>query len=261
MSGEVAVQSDNPPAVIQEGPANLLSAIVTLAKDPGVDVAKLQALLSMQERMEARDAEAAFNVALHAAQAEMPRVKKNGTINLKKDGKDLGSIPFARFEDMDTLLRPIMDRHGFSISFDMQHREGGGGIITGTLLHERGHSQKASMPLALDTGPGRNNLQAMGSTLSYGKRYILEMLFHIVREGADDDGHAGGQRFITQDEADLLRVLLKQAGRQEMPFLDRLFSGSVRSFEEVEAGAYVVVRNTLDGIIHQKAAKAKKDDA
>jgi hypothetical protein len=44
------------------------------------------------------------------------------------------------------------------------------------------------MVLQLDTGPGRNQNQAMGSTLSYGKRYTAEMLLNIVREGEDTDG-------------------------------------------------------------------------
>ena len=47
----------------------------------------------------------------------MPRVAKNGTIRL---GEGKGVIPFATWEDMDTALRPVMQRHGFSLSFDVQ---------------------------------------------------------------------------------------------------------------------------------------------
>ena len=66
------------------------------------------------------------------------------------------------------------------------------------------------MPLPPDVGPGRNALQAMGSTLSYAKRYLAEMLFNIVRENEDDDGQAGGTRRIGGDQkAQLVELMMK----------------------------------------------------
>lgn len=238
-------------------PTSLLNFVAQAVSDPNVDVAKLEALLRMQREIVADEAKTEFNIALHAAQAEMPRVKKNGTIKLiTKEGLNRGSIPFATYEDVDTALRPIMEKYGFTINFNVDARDGGGGIITGTLEHTNKHFKTASMPLALDTGPGRNNLQAMGSTLSYGKRYVLEMLFNIVREGVDDDGKLGGTKFITEEEAAELRDLTKRAGRQEGAILDKLFAGNVRSFEELEAGsAFLATKSTLTAIIQQKAAK------
>ena len=208
--------ADRAPAVIPEQPQTLLAAIVAMAKDPSVDVQKLDALLAMQERLEARQAEAEFNTALRDAQAIMPRVKKNGTIDL--GGK--GSIPFATWEDVDTVLRPIMVQHGFSISFDTTARDGGGAGISATLRHAAGHAKTVSIPLPLDSGPGRNNLQAMGSTLSYGKRYLAEMLFNIVRTGQDDDGKYGGTEFISHDQAKQLDVLITETGSDRAKFLE-----------------------------------------
>tara|TARA_R110000868_G_scaffold406061_1_gene686164 strand:- start:952 stop:1701 length:750 start_codon:yes stop_codon:yes gene_type:complete len=233
---------------IADGPGALLTAIVTLAKDETFDVTKLEALMKMQERMEDRQAERAFARALHDAQAEIPHIAKNGTVSL---GSGKGSYAFTTWTDMDRVLRPVMDRHGFTLKFDMQQKEGGGAVITGTLLHVDGHSAQASIPLALDAGPGRNNLQAMGSTMSYGRRYVAEMLFNLVRAGVDDDGRAGGAKFISQDDADELREMCKAAGRQEGPFLDRVFAGSeIRAFEEIEQGAaYLAAKNTLAGLI------------
>ncbi len=197
-----------PPAVIPDhSPGSLLPAILELARDPAVDVTKLDALLQMQERMERRQGEVEFGQALARLSLKMPRVKKNGRVEL---GPGKGSYPFAKWEDIDRIIRPLMAEEGFTLSFDSAPRpgEGGGLVVTGTLLHRDGHSKSASMPLALDTGPGRNNLQAMGSTLSYGKRYCAEMLLNIVREGDDDDGAAGGSEPITDEEcAELARGL------------------------------------------------------
>ena len=192
---------------VTDGPGALLNAIVKMASDPAIDVAKLDALLQMQERMERRAAEVEFSAAFARLSGVMPRVKKNGRVEL---GQGKGSYPFAKWEDIDRIIRPAMDAEGFTLSFTSQVRpgEGGGLIVTGTLLHRMGHSVTAQIPLPLDTGPGRNNLQANGSTLSYGKRYCAEMLLNIVREGDDDDGVGKGSEPISDEEcAELSRGL------------------------------------------------------
>jgi hypothetical protein len=201
-------------------PATMLSMVGQLARDPTTDVSKFEALLAMQERLEKREAERAFTAALVRATRGMPRVKKNGTIDLtRKDGTSGGSIPFARWEDVDAVIRPIMDREGFVLSFDSMPRtgEGGGMRIIATLRHEAGHSITSQLDLPLDTGPGRNNLQAMGSTLAYGKRYCAEMLLNIVREGVDDDGVSGGVKLILQPQIAEIEAAMKglSSERQE----------------------------------------------
>lgn len=176
---------------------SMLNFIAQAVADPNVDVTKLQALLTMQRDVEADDACRQFNAALFAAQQEVPRVSKRGKIDLGK-GKPM---PFATWEDMDDVLRPIMGRHGFSLSFSATSRaDGTGAVVTAILLHAAGHTREVTMPLPPDVGPGRNALQAMGSTLSYAKRYLAEMLFNIIRENEDDDGERGGARRITADQ-------------------------------------------------------------
>lgn len=215
--GALSSNQSGPP-VITEGPGALLSAIVQLARDPAVDVAKLDALLGMQERMEARQAEREFAQAFARLSGALPRVKKNGAIDL---GGGRKSIPFARWEDMDTIIRPLLEREGFALSFDAAPRpgEGGGLIVTGTLMHRDGHRRTASMPLALDIGPARNSLQAMGSTLSYGKRYTTEMLLNIVREGDDDDGTTGGAGRINEATALEIEELIRATKSDRSRFM------------------------------------------
>lgn len=262
---ERAVAPTASPA-IADGPGALLSAIMQLAANPAVDVEKFERLLAMQERMEAKQAEREFNTALHLAQQEMPRVQKNGTIRLVKDGVDKGSIPFAKWEDVDAALRPIMTKHGFSLSFDTTQREGGGAVITGMLRHVAGHQKASSIGLALDTGAGRNNNQAMGSTISYGKRYIAEMLFNIVREGTDDDGKLGGQKTVKEEDADLLRQALLEAGFETnesiAKFLKPHTNYGATAPEEVMADDFTRLMNLATAIKRRNDKKsAKQDDA
>lgn len=232
-----------------EGPGAVLAAIVELAKDPAVDVSKLDALLKMQERMTDREAEVLFNKAL----MRLPpiHVTKRGTVTLEsKDGKNKGqSYKFAKWEDMAPIIEPLLFQEGFRLMFNSQQRAGDGGglVITGTLLHEAGHSKSASMPLPLDTGFGRNNLQAGGSTLSYGKRYVTEMLLNIVRDNEDDDGKSGGKpQSLSNEQIEQLLAKLKDAKINPGAFLGA--HTDVQEIEQVRAESFVRLMNRIDAI-------------
>jgi hypothetical protein len=191
--------------------SSLLSVIGKAAADPRVDIDKMTALLEMQERIVARDALAQFNLAMAIVNQHDLRVGRAGTASL--GGK--GSYRFARWEDMDEVIRPLLRSAGMWLSFDSKREPDGGMTINGTLSHEAGHSASASIYLPVDTGPGRNPLQQMGSTISYGKRYTAEMLLNIVREDEDDDGRAGGAYRAERPAA------RAQEPARELPFVER----------------------------------------
>jgi hypothetical protein len=48
--------------------------------------------------------------------------------------------------------------------------------------------------LPADVGKGRNDVQAIGSSVSYGKRYAAMAMLNLITRGLaeDDDGQAGG---------------------------------------------------------------------
>lgn len=233
----VAQPSPMVPAAPQEN-NSLLPAIITLAKDPSVDVSKLDALLKMQAQMEERQAKQEATQAFTRLSAALPRVKKNGTISLGKGN----AIAFAKWEDMDAVLRPLLTQEGFTLSFNSAPREGGGLVITGELMHVSGHIRVATIPLPLDSGPGRNNLQAVGSTLSYGKRYLAEMLCNIVREGSDDDGVKGGLSFITPEQVTELEKLIEETGADPEKFLA---AAGAAHIGEIPQGAFMMAKNLL----------------
>lgn len=236
-----APRTDIAPTVERMEPNALLPTIVALAKDPAVDVTKLQALLDMQERMEARAAERAFARALTRIAGQIPQIEKNGVIDL---GQGKGKIPFAKWEDMDAAIRPILNAEGLTLSFNSKPKpgDGGGMTITGRLLHEDGHFDTTEISLALDSGPGRNNLQAMGSTLSYGKRYCAEMLLNIVRKGQDDDGRAGGAKYASAAQVAEIDKLLTDTKADRPRFMQMFAIAELKNLTEQ---SYVAAKNML----------------
>jgi hypothetical protein len=227
----------------------VLVAVIAAASDPAVDVSKMRELLGLQKELMALQADQQFDAAFHRLQAEMPRIKRSGAVEYK--GKI--AFHFATWEAIDSVIRPLLQREGFSLSFDTVPRQGDGGgvIVTGTLSHVGGAKRTASIPVALDSSGGKNNIQGMGSSFSYGKRYTTTALLNIVTEGEDDDGARGGARFISEAQADELRELCRMAGRQEGAFIAGVFEGSnIRSFDEIEEGVgHIVAKNMLDAII------------
>lgn len=229
-----------PPAVTERpSTGSLLNFIEMAVTNPAIDVEKMKALLAMQREVISDEAKIIFNEALARVSADMPRVKKNGRVDL---GTGKGGYDFTTWPDMDTAIRPLMQREGFTLSFDMQAKEGGGAVVSGTLLHIKGHSRTVTVPLSLDSGAGRNNLQAMGSTLSYGKRYCAEMLFNIVREGTDDDGKLGGTVFITAVQVEEINRLIDGNNVPRDAFLE--WVGAVR-VENIQAEDFARVKGSL----------------
>lgn len=91
----------------------------------------------------------AFDTAFAAMAAELPQVRKDGTVELVEGGKKLGIVKFARWEDMDRVLRPIMGRYGFAFTFTTVPGDSGKLLIRGELVRQ-GYSCVAEIPLPPD---------------------------------------------------------------------------------------------------------------
>lgn len=176
-----------------QAPVSVYEIFAHMARDPTIEPSRIAQLMELQERAEKREAEKAFIAAMTRLQPRLPRITKQGKIDLGK-GKPLS---FAKYEDVDKVIRPLLTQEGFSVGFGTAPHEKGI-TITCTLSHAAGHSRMESMPLPFDTGPGRNTLQAVGSTLSYGKRYLLCAMLNLVTVNEDDDGN--GLDFLDEQQ-------------------------------------------------------------
>lgn len=155
--------------------------IERLATNPDVNVDKLERLLAMQERVLARGAEAEFNAAFSEMQPEIPVI-------IREHDGDGGKWSFAPLEDIVEPLRPILSKHGFSLAHQTEWPDPRTVKVIGILTHRGGHSRKSEFVAAADNTGSKNGIQALGSSVSYGKRYTTKDLLCIVTRGEDDDG-------------------------------------------------------------------------
>jgi hypothetical protein len=221
-------------AMQEPGPAELsrdvLAMIARASADPQVDVAKMQQLLDMQMQVMAMRAEASFNQALADIKARLPRITKNGAI-LLGGGK---TIAFARYEDIDAAVRPLMTKFGFTVTYTSELVGTGNTIcVTGKFRHVDGHHDSGSvyLPLTDDSG-AKNKVQGAGSSLSYGKRYVLCQYLDIVTEGDDDDGMQGLMKPLSDKHRSEIIDLIADSKCDEAVFLEYMEVKSVDAIVE-----------------------------
>jgi hypothetical protein len=114
--------------------------------------------------------------ALAAAQAEMgPALKSAENPHFRSKYADLASV-------MDACL-PALNRHGIAVIQPFSESEFGRSVIT-RFIHSSGETLECPIPLIV----GKNDMQGLGSAITYARRYGLMSLAGIAPE--DDDGNA-----------------------------------------------------------------------
>lgn len=203
MAQAVAERAESVPSNVDRHPASdgaaMIQMIERVALNPNIDIAKMERLLEMQERIMTRNAAVAFAAALSAMQAELPVIPERGKIKIKaknsdgeRDGKVLQETPYALWEDINDAIKPVLHRHGFALSFRTGMAPDGRVSVTAVLSHEQGHREETTMVLMHDSSGSKNAVQAIGSSTSYGKRYAAMALLNLTSRGEDDDGQAAG---------------------------------------------------------------------
>lgn len=200
--------------VVDANASSIMQVIDRAARDPQTDVDKLERLLGMYERIEARQSEQAFNEAMMAAQSEMPAVVRDAKNNQTNSH-------YSRLETISKTINPFITKHGFSMSFGTDASPLDGHYrVTCRVSHKAGHSEDyfADVPsdmVGLKGNANKTATHGFGSTMSYGRRYLTLMIFNIATE--DDDGNSASGTIPKEQQEELLE-LLDEVGKSAMEF-------------------------------------------
>jgi len=220
---------------------SMASRIVELASMPDFDVAKLDKLMDLQEREMNRLAKIAFNKDFTAMQSEITTVTKS------KQGHN---YKYATLEDIVDIVRPTLEKHGFAVSFGVNTTADI--IVTCTLMHKEGHSIETTMQLPADKSGSKNAVQAIGSSVSYAKRYTLSSLLNIATRD-DDDAQAAmqqDQRTITRGQSQTLESKYEKLPKERQEKFDGWLSSlGANSISEVKASQFNTVLANLNKVV------------
>lgn len=182
---DIVTRHDSLPQPSGEG-STILAVISRAASDPNTDVDKMERLMAMYERIESKRAVAAYQADLAEMQDSLPSIGERGSA--------AGRYTYALWEDINAAIKPVLKRFGFALSFRTDCQKDGISV-TGVLTHREGHREETTISLPADGSGNKNAVQAVASSVSYGKRYAAGALLNLTSHGEDDDAFAATSEF------------------------------------------------------------------
>lgn len=194
--------------------SGLATVIERLASNPQVDVAKLEKVIELQERILRINQKSAFDAAFAKMAPEIPEIDERGKIVVKSVLRST----YAPLEDIHKVVKPILATHGFAMRHRTEWPREGIIRIVGILSHESGHSEESAFEAPMDKSEYRTDVQSMGSTVSYGRRYTTLDLLNISTRKQDNDGQSAGRPQPPDGYEDWKKQLTDAAGKGSTQF-------------------------------------------
>ena len=230
MDANAVVKLEPQAVAVSQDAASLIHVISRAASDPAVDVDKLERLMAMHERITEREAEKAFNAAMSACQADVRQVAPDAD-NTQTRSK------YATYAKLDSVLRPIYTKHGFSLSFGEDQCDKPETVrVTCIVAHVGGYSRKYHRDMPADGkgakgGDVMTKTHAAGAAGSYGARYLLKGIFNVAIGEYDDDGNGASRGMDEGAVADYLAAIDGAASEDE---LKKVYSSSYKAAESAK---------------------------
>lgn len=240
-----------PAPVAASESAAIFQIIERAARDPNVDIDKMERLIKMQEEVRARQAELEFDEAMSAAQEEMQPVRADAN-NTQTKSK------YATFAALDAAIRPIYTKHGFSVSYSTDDSPLDGHVRVVAKVARGGHRERPHIDMPADGkgakgGDVMTKTHATGSAIQYGRRYLLGMIFNIA-VSRDDDGNAASKDAtpIDADQLKRLRTLIELSGADTEIFCERW---KIEALPDLPASKFNEAYGSLERWHKQQAGK------
>lgn len=228
--------------------------IVQQAKAAGFEVADMKEMLALQKDWEANEARKAFHLAMSEFRKNPPEIIKNKKVSYTTE-KGTTEYHHATLDHVAAAVSEGLSEHGLNFSWKTEQGEGGLITVTCTITHRMGHSESTSLSASPDQSGKKNNIQAVGSTISYLERYTLMAITGVAAAGMDDDGAGAdggadnGPVTITEDQAANIEALITEHGMDMEGFKKFL---RVEKLEDLLACNYDAAIRAIDERVRNK---------
>ena len=197
-----------------------------------------------QEREMTQPKHANIYAALAAAQMEMgPALKQALNPAFKSRYADLASV-------MDACL-PALNKHGIAVVQPYAEIDGQRAVKT-ILAHEGGETLESVVPLII----GKQDMQGLGSAMTYARRYGLMGMAGIAPE--DDDGNAAAKAApsgtLTAEQVAEIKTLIDETASDPAAFAKAVRAASI---EAIPAADFERAR----GMLIKKRDKMRAEEA
>jgi len=180
------------------------SRLLEMAIEKDADIEKLEKLMDLQERWEAKEAKKAFLIAMSKFQDECPELKKDKTVSFNQTSYSYVPLGSIRNQIKDSLK-------ACGLSYRWETDEKDGKIeITCVVSHIDGHSERNSMQAEKDASGSKNVIQQRGSTMTYLQRYTLIGALGISTADQDNDSKDVDKNMLSVDLTNLIDAAATQ---------------------------------------------------
>jgi hypothetical protein len=219
----------------------MLAIIGQAARDPNVDIGKMERLWDMYRQMCVINAEVEYAKSMSTVQSHVPAIEKKAK-NLQTNSK------YAKLEHICEKLTPIATENGFSISYGTDKADLEGDIRTTAIVyHSGGHKTHHHVDLPLDNvgikgSVNKTAVHARKSSHTYGRTILQSMIFNVSTVEVDDDGNASGgeQELINEKQlADITALLDELTKEKKQDALFGLFKWlKIESVDQIPSNQY-----------------------
>lgn len=219
-------------------PAKLLE--LAISKD--LDVDKLTKLMDLQERWDAQQAKKAFLIAMSDFQSKCPTLTKSKNVSFGNT-----SYNYIPLGEIAKQIKELLNECG--LSYRWETKENGNISITCIVSHVDGHSESNTMTAQKDGSGSKNEIQQIGSTMTYLQRYTLIGALGISSADQDPDGDQPKKEEVKRSKTES-EVLLKNA----MKIVD-----SYETADQLQAKARPLLKEKADnGMLKEDQEKLTK---
>jgi hypothetical protein len=164
--------------------------VLQSALDKGATPEQLVILSDLADKWEMKQLKAAFDNALSRAQAKIRRIGVDSS-NPQTHSK------YSSYAKLDGAIRDIYTAEGLSLTFNTADTPKVDTVKVLCDVSLNGYTKQYQLDVPADGKGAKGNdvmtkTHATGSATSYGKRYLLIMIFNLAIGETDDDGNAAG---------------------------------------------------------------------
>jgi hypothetical protein len=235
-----------PEPKLSMSPMEMIQTAFNKAIEQGGALEVVDRILEQQKWMIRHNEEEAFNNALKRIQMNLKKIPKRGW-------NQQTNSAYATAEDVDDAIQHLLDQEQMTLSFKPAPSDKAEMVLIVGTLSLGAYSREYPLEMPADGkgakgGGVMTRTHATGSAITYGKRYLKNMIFDLRFKEKDDDGNgaAAGASESYMDERDAADYIASIEG-----------SGSVDELQKNYFKARDAAKEVGDGDAATKFADAK----
>lgn len=212
------------------------------AVQQGMPIETLRELMQLKKEWEADEARKAFVAAMAAFKANPPEIVKDKHVEFATS-KGTTAYDHATLGGVCAAIIKGLAAHSISHRWETAQQEARI-KVTCVLTHAQGHSESVSLHSEADNSGGKNNIQAIGSAVTYLQRYTLLAATGLAALDQDDDGKGTDPvEYINENQLADLKALGDEVKADKDKFLAFL---GVQKLSEIKAKDYIKAVRALE---------------